>query len=389
MLHRHATLSLLALTIACAPPAADTVDAAIVRDAFAPDATMSMVDASHPVDAAPDLDADNRGTASDPTPMPLISRDVPAFASSGTPGPAHDDQPTSCWSPSSMPAWIAYDLSSAHAADQLFVGWYAIHAPGWLSDAADAGQQIPTDYTIEIHTGPSAAAPPTTGWTEIARVTGNTHGSRGLLASAAGANWIRMSVTASSGGSNPCIDLDVHSAPSGASDSWLYMGDSVTHITFPYAFSDYRARTSMAQSGRWPAVFEAAIGGTNTETALAVIDDTLADFRGRYVVLAYGTNDHAASFHMNELIDHVIASGRVPVVPHIPWSSGSPEGVQINAQIDAIYAARPEVLRGPDLWAAFDGRTDLIPVGDIHPNDLGRDHLRQTWADWLVALPHP
>ena len=32
----------------------------------------------------------------------------------------------------------------------------------------------------------------------------------------------------------------------------------------------------------------------------------------------------------------VIAAGKTPVVPHMPWSQGSPEGVQINALIDAI-----------------------------------------------------
>jgi len=383
-------LSLALALSACTTGATDPGDAGTSgRDAAAGDAGALGNDAALPGHDADRPDAGFPDPTTSPVPMPWISEGVPAFATSGDPLPATDDVTTNCWAPSSLPASITYDISGAHVDGPIYVAWYAIHAGAWLADAASAGDQFPTDYTIEIHTAPSSATPPTSGWTEIASVTGNVHGSRGLLANAAGANWVRMTVTAASGGSTPCIDLDVHSAPQGASDAFLFMGDSITHMTFVYAFSDFRTRVRAGEPGRWPALFEAAIGGTNTGTALEVIDQTMADFDGRYVVLAYGTNDHANGFRMNELIDHVLASGRIPIVPHMPWASGSPEGEAINAQIDAIYAARPEVLRGPDLWAAFENRTDLIPVGDVHPNDEGRNVLRQAWADWLVSLPHP
>lgn len=381
----------IAITLpACTPTTADPSDAGTGgHDAAADGARVIGDDAAVPGHDADRSDAGFPEPTTSPAPMPWISQGVPAFATSGDPVPATDDVPTSCWAPTSLPASLTFDVSGANVDGAIYVAWYAIHAGAWLADPSSAGDQFPTDYTIEINEAPSAASPPTSGWTEITSVTGNVHGSRGLLANAPGAHWVRMTVTAASGGSTPCIDLDVHTAPQGASDAFLFMGDSITHMTFVYAFSDFRTRVRAGEAGRWPALFEAAIGGTNTGTALEVIDQTMADFDGRYVVLAYGTNDHADGFRMNELIDHVLASGRIPVVPHMPWSSGSPEGAAINAQIDAIYAARPEVLRGPDLWAAFENRTDLIPVGDVHPNDAGRDVLRQTWADWLVSLPQP
>lgn len=385
--------SLFALVLAigaCSPTPSEDVDAGTMSDV--PGLDVPGLDApgsDTPGADAPRIDADLPPPTSTPVPMPRINHDVPAFSASGEADASTDEEPTSCWAPSSLPASITFDVSAGHRSEALYVAWYAIHAAAWFSDPTNPDEQFPTAYTIEVHTGPSAATPPATGWTEVVSVRDNGHAMRGLLTVAPGANWVRMTVTESSGGSTPCIDVDVHDAPSGASDAFLFMGDSITWMTFPYAFSDFRNVTSAAEPGRWPVIFDAAIGGTNTGTALEVIDETMADFEGNYVVLAYGTNDHADDFHMAELVDHVLASGRIPVVPHMIWAEGADEGPSINAQIDAIYAAHPEVLRGPDLWAAFEGRTDLIPAGDVHPNDEGGAHLRQTWADWLLALPRP
>jgi hypothetical protein len=192
-----------------------------------------------------------------------------------------------------------------------------------------------------------------------------------------------MSVTASVDPAGVAIDLDVHAAPDGACDSWLFMGDSITHISMPYAFSDVPAQVHAIDPQRWPSLVEAAIGGTNTGTAIDVIDATIADWPGRFVVLAYGTNDHADSFDMESLVLAVIAAGKVPVVPHIPWSDSpgiQAEGPAMNAAIDALYVAYPEILPGPDLWAAFEGRTVLIPLLDVHPNGAGVEEMLRLWA---------
>jgi hypothetical protein len=56
----------------------------------------------------------------------------------------------------------------------------------------------------------------------------------------------------------------------------------------------------------------------------------------------------AAEFpaNMELLIQKVIAAGKVPVVPHMPWSDQRIERVpEINAAIDELYTAYPEVLR--------------------------------------------
>src|SRR5512141_2208600 len=77
--------------------------------------------------------------------MPLISRGVPAFASDGSDAkPANDDNPASAWSPKSLPAFLAYDLSSVAARGKALISWYAIHA-GCYIDTGSSGQR-PISY---------------------------------------------------------------------------------------------------------------------------------------------------------------------------------------------------------------------------------------------------
>lgn len=325
-------------------------------------------------------------------PMPRISGGVPAFASSGAqPGNANDDNPASAWESTSIPAWLAYDLSAVPQAQrqQALVAWYAPHTLDYINASLGTSQECPIDYTIEINTAAGGGSPPTSGWNPIATVTGNDRSSRQHLVSLASANWIRMNVTRASNPSLVAVDLDVHSAPLGATDDWLFMGDSITFISLPRAFSDLPALVHGAKPGFYPAVIDAAIGGTTTMTALAAFDTTTANFPGQYVVLAYGTNDNLNEFKMEDLVLKVIAQGKTPVVPHMPWSDTS--GVQakaptFNASIDALYLKYPQIVKGPDLWAFFTNRTDLIPSGDVHPNSAGQEQLRMQWANVLIAL---
>lgn len=321
--------------------------------------------------------------------MPLISRGAPTFASDGgDPSASNDDSPSTQWSSSSLPAWLAYDLSAAPVAErgQVLVSWYAIHAGCYIDEAPFAGEQRPISYTIEANAAPGGSSAPTDGWTPLVTVTDGVYCGRQHLVDLGGKNWIRMRVTESTDPSSVGFDLDVQSAPTCASDAWLFMGDSITYMSLTHAFCDLPAQVQASAPDHWPAVLDAAIGGTNTGTAVSVIDATIADFPGRFVVLAYGTNDHANDFHMEELVEKVIAAGKTPVVPHMPWSEGSAEGEQINALIDALYAAHPEIVPGPDLWAVFEGRTDLIPSGDVHPNSAGQEELRKAWAAAMVKL---
>lgn len=325
-------------------------------------------------------------------PMTLISRNAPAFASDGANASASDDDsPAQAWSSAGTPTWLAYDLSAVPASQrhQVLLSWYAIHAGCYIDTSMPTQGQRPIDYSIEINTAPSAASPPSTGWTEVLSVQQNRYCGRSHVVDLQGAGWVRMKVAQGSADSpSVSFDLDVQDASAGACDSWLFMGDSITYMTMTHAFCDLPTLVRDGKAAYWPAVLDAAIGGTSTASAIGVIDDTIKDFPGHFVVLAYGTNDHANDFHMEELVQHVLAAGKIPVVPHMPWSDHATDGPAINQAIDALYAKYPAIVRGPDLWAFFNGRNDLIPPGDVHPNQAGQEELRKQWAATMQSLDH-
>lgn len=342
--------------------------------------------------------ATGTSTAFTPSAMPLISRNKPAFSSSGPgtiysgPALANDNNYQSLWFSDPLPAWIAYDLSSVPVGQrqQILVAWNAGRSLGYLNTLPNEFIQIPIDYTIETNTAAGGTTTaPTTGWQTAVTVTGNTRGCRQHLIDLAGANWIRLRATASSNPAGIGIDLDVHAAPNGASDCWLFMGDSITGFA-AYLFSDLPGRVNALAPDRWPVVVAGGIGGSNEGSANNVIDESLALFPGRFVTLNYGTNGGGPGFTaaMEILIQKVIAAGKTPVIPHMPWSDIPDQlakAPSVNAQIDALYLKYPAILRGPDLYAAFQGRTDWIPSGDVHPNDAGQRELRRLWALAMTA----
>ena len=321
-------------------------------------------------------------------PMQLISRDVPAFASSGTAKSADDARPDSAWTSEALPAWLAYDVSGVPAAQRkrVLLAWYCFWAD-YLVAQPTPEQMLPLDYVVETNSAAGGGEPPSAGWVETAKVTANARSARQHSFDLQGANWLRVSVTKSSDAAKVMLDLDLYSAPSGDSDGWLFLGDSITYMTTQRAFSDLPSLVEKVQKGRVPLIVDGALGGTNTTTAQDIIDTSLAEFDGRYVVLAYGTNDHAADFKLEGLVQKVIAAGRVPVVPRVPWSDQKlEEGPLLNQNIDALYLKYPQILKGPDLWGAFENRLDLIPHGDVHPNAAGQEFLREQWAKILDGV---
>ena len=321
-------------------------------------------------------------------PMQLISRGLPAFASTGMAKNANDEQPNIAWSSETLPAWLAYDVSQVPMAQRqkLLLAWYCYWAD-YLVTTPKPEQLLPLDYVVETNVAPGGAQPPTDGWKEVAQVTANAKSARQHVFDLASANWVRLTVTKSSDAAKVMVDLDLYSAPSGGSDGWLFMGDSITYMTTQRAFSDLPGLVEKSQKGRVPLVIDGALGGTNTTTAQDIIETSLAEFDGHYVVLAYGTNDHAAEYKMESLVQKVIALGKVPVVPHVPWSNTKlEEGPLLNQNIDALYAKYPEIVKGPDLWKAFENRLDLIPAGDVHPNASGQELLRGEWAKVIIGV---
>ena len=126
--------------------------------------------------------------------------------------------------------------------------------------------------------------------------------------------------------------------------------------------------------------------GRTSGDGAAHIQTWLELFPGRYVALSYGTNDAnrarpgepdlASAFYASyaTMVEAVLAAGKVPVVPKIPWARTATvqaNGPVLNAKLDELYLAYPEIVRGPDFWAYFQENQGLISHDGVHPTGPG------------------
>ncbi len=385
-------------------PGGTHVLSAIVRDPSGNTATAAPVTVFVSTTSVPALGA--------PAPMPLISRNAPAFANPGStnypPSNADDGDYDTIWrSDPPLPAWLAYDLSAVPPAHRghVLVSWYndpltSPFEPAYISQLA---YNIPGTYTIQASADPSSSAPPPEqDWVTLATVTGNTYHSRELAVDMAGYNWIRLNVTASDGSPenvDAAFNMDVQDASAGVQDSWIFIGDSITMDGMNHASvagtGNFAQLISAAKSAYFPAFEDGGIAGLLSADGAANIQRWLQTFPGRYVGLAYGTNDANAcvspdTFYANyvSMVQKVLEVGKIPVVPTIP-ASQTPNvqacGPGLNAKIAQLYSAFPQIVRGPDLWAYFSANPGLISSDDLHPSNAGYAGMRQQWAAAMLA----
>jgi lysophospholipase L1-like esterase len=344
-----------------------------------------------------------------PASMPVISRGAPAFASSQLypAADANDSDYTSYWR-GSIPGWIAYDLSKVPAGQRgkVLVAWYndPITSPYDHTVTGEVAYNSLKSYTIQANAAAGGTSAPSSGWVTLATITGNVYHSRTALVDMTGYNWIRLNVTAadgSSGNTDAMFNLDVHDASQGVSDSWIFYGDSITQDgTYhepvgPGNVGNFSQLINAAKADHFPAYEDAGIGGLQSSDGAQNIAKWLALFPGKYVALSYGTNDangcgDTTAFYDNyvTMVTAVLNAGKVPVVPTIPWARTSDVqkcGPGFVAKIQALYAAYPQVVKGPDLWSYFKSNQSLISGDNLHPSAAGYAAFRQQWANAMLA----
>jgi lysophospholipase L1-like esterase len=339
--------------------------------------------------------------------MPVISRGVPAFASSGNAGGANDSSYSTYWR-SNGPGWLAYDLSSVPAAHRglVVVGWYndPITTPYDHTVNGDAGYNNLRNYTIEVNAAAGGGSPPGSGWVTLATVTNNHFHSRQHLVDMSGDNWIRINVTAidgSSGNMDAMMNMDVHDASSSPADTWIFYGDSITEDGMPHEPVSGNAAENFSQlihdalPTYFPSYQNGGIGGLVSGDGANHVGSWLTVFPGHFVGLAYGTNDangciDPTTFYNNYVImvQAVLTAGDVPVVPTIPWARTQDVqncGPGLNAKIAQLYTQFPQIVHGPDLWTFFQTHQNLISGDNLHPSEAGYVAYRQQWANAMVA----
>jgi hypothetical protein len=371
--------------------------------------------------------------ANNVSPLPLISQNVPAYSNDPCYSPSwandadYQTQWRGCNTPSaSNPTWLAYDMSHSlndGAPGKVLVIWY--NDP---QSTVDSTWEPTSEYnniaafTIEGNAAPSGGSAPTSGWVVLndltnnqpINITGNTLNTRQFLTDMTGYNWIRINVTAplgTSGNMGVGLNMDVHDASQVAAgslpqDDWAFLGDSITAQGMNHdpqnGTGTFSQLISQSLPGYFPVEQDFGLGGANASTGVQYINKFLSMFPGKYVALSFGTNDanggcNATSlnqFYANysSMINSVLAVGKVPVIPHIPWGRTSNIqtcGPQYNAQIDALFSDPnfgSQLIHGPDLWAFFQANQSLISSDGIHPTlYAGYIPYRQQWVNAMLA----
>jgi GH18 family chitinase len=353
-------------------------------------------------------------------PNPIISRGIPAYASSGTAANANSaPYYANPWTSSGeSPAWLAYDLSGvpAHQRGQVIA---FVHYDTNIA-SFDGGSGGPSSYTIRAHAGAGGSAPPAdgdAGWVTLATVTGNTWTGRQHLVNLTSGttiyNWIKLRVTAAQGGASVRSFFDVHDASQGSNDDVVFFGDSInvgwaTHL--PYSSTDAAAAGVPAASlsdmvltarpGKMPVFQGAGIVGWYSSAEQPNFAAQLATAQGKYVSIGYGSNEALnawsdASHHtlfitsMQSMIDTAHAAGKTVIIPTMPYGTNASivtYGPVINGWINELYASNPTVIKGPDQWAWGQAHTQFIGGDGVHYLGTGGYlALRAFWAQWLVA----
>jgi hypothetical protein len=340
------------------------------------------------------------------TSWPVISRDVPAFASSGytAASDANDASYDTSWRSQGTPAWLAYDLSEVPAShrDRVLVVWYNISYNYNHTIIGYYSYNMPQDYTIDVNPAPGRREPPASGWVTLVKVNGNHYHSRQHIIDMKGDNWLRIRVTAIDGAPenyDANINMDVYDASSAVDDDWIFYGDSITAGSMGHTTVNGVPSFAQLINARVPDKFPVEeAGGTGFLTSAdgaEYINVWLSIFPGKFVALSFGTNDangcaNPDKFYSNYLtmVQAVLNAGKTPVLPHIPWGRTTyiqQCGPSLNAEIDALYKAFPQIIKGPDLWAFFQSHQQLISNDNIHPTNAGDGAYRQQWANAMLA----
>ncbi|MBQ8927733.1 MAG: lysophospholipase [Oscillospiraceae bacterium] len=330
-------------------------------------------------------------------PNPVISRDCPVYSGAGQGSAAYgnDAYYYSFWS-AQVPDYLAYDLSGVPEEQRRTIDavFYTTSSYDVIGNYVSRNQE-PSAYTIEVNAAPGGTYPED-GWESVVTVEDNALSSRQHVIDFEGYQWIRITVTGADGrdSGSAAINFDIHDVSDGVTDSWIFFGDSITaggmHNCYGTGYATY---VSQLDDRYFPIQENGGIGGITSTQGKENIDRWLSTFPGKYVSIAYGTNDAWGNqtgpegYYENTvyMIRAVLDAGKVPVLPKIPFATE--EGVSTyldnyNAVIDRIYEEYPEVVQGPDFESYFREHPDELSDG-VHPTSEGYDAMRQMWAQTM------
>jgi acyl-CoA thioesterase-1 len=314
------------------------------------------------------------------------------------------------------PAWAAIDLGEGPS--RVLLIWRDPN--GGPYTAINGG--APYDYHIDTSADSTDGEDGT--WNTVATVPANPVHVREHAFDFSGQRWVKLVMTraqpkaetdAGAETSYPVkLDeisvFDLSEAEDGKpSDSWLFMGDSITQGAF-IASNGAAARFDEVihaeDSDYFPAMVPAGITSElATDGVRHITEDKFLKLNPDmlHVAIGYGTNDSwgnqdpvSVKFEqtMETLVQAVLDAGRVPILARIPYAcepeagSGTPGGhrtiPEFNEIIDRLQA-KYELPCGPDLYAWFAAHPEQL--GDcVHPNQTGYREMNRLWAEAASVL---
>ncbi len=352
--------------------------------------------------------------------MPLISVGLPIYASSAqSPASnANGGDYNQQWRSVGVPVTLSLDLSTVLLAQRhsIWLVWYNDASYSYdHSLLGEVGYNNPGAYTLAANTAPGGTAPPASGWVRLASLSDNTLHSYSENVNFTGYNWIQYSFTASDGSpdnSDIALNLDVYDSSNGITDGWFFNGDSITANCMAHDDIDAQDEFNPSQNvvitapsfgqqvnaivgNNTPEQENAGEAGLTSAGMIPYLGNWLANVPSKFVTINLGTNDAAggvapATFYANmaTLAQAVIAAGKVPVIPTIPYSLDATHLANapgLNQQIQALTLANPAILPGPDLWTYFMNNPQYLSTDNIHPNAQGCAAYRTLWAQFAAG----
>jgi acyl-CoA thioesterase-1 len=311
------------------------------------------------------------------------------------------------------PAWVAINLGPGPT--RVLLEFNCGGNPEYQAKEQEPDYGSPRNYAI--YTSPDSTDGTDGSWMLAVSVSNNVYRTRSSSFNFTGMKWVKLSCTAALEDSVHGIVFDeievydisiAYGLGRMPEDTWFFMGDSITA-----GWAD-RATDENDPAGSHLPDFAQLIQGGNADYFPSMIDGGIyyekssegferlpANLEANpdyfYWALSFGTNDSAnnnsdtASFkgNMQAMITLLLANGRMPVIPHIPYAADGQHDFipKFNAVIDELVAVN-HVLAGPDLYTFFQANPDqLRPAPDrLHPNDAGIRSINRLWAEAMRHL---
>ncbi|MBQ3138763.1 MAG: lysophospholipase [Ruminococcus sp.] len=329
------------------------------------------------------------------TPNPVISRNCPVYSGKASQPNAANDEHYFSFCFMTTPDYIAYDLSAVPSEErkQVIAVWYNTSSYDYIGNYKSRNME-PSDYTIEVNAAEGGAYPES-GWEVVEKVEGNTLSSRQHLVNMENYNWIKLNIEKADdeSGKQASINFDIHNVSEGVSDSWLFLGDSITAGGMNNCYgTGFATHINTLDSRYFPIQENGGIGGIRSIDGRENIDRWLSTSHAKYVSLAYGTNDcwgnpnGTEAYYNNTkyMIEAILKAGKIPVLPKIPASTNEDVMNNVplyNAVIDRLYEEYGDkIVKGPDFEKFLLSSPDYLGGDGVHPSDTGYAAMREEWA---------